>query len=165
MFVSFVVFCVLCACVASRSSGDFDPLHFHSHYGWVAEEKQAEITAWQAELRSGRAGDGSKRVLDDEEREEIRANIQRAQQQLAASKRTVGESSLLKAWKNSERKQQKETGKAPFHLKKSEQKKLQLASRYLALKEQKGALQKFMLKKTKEVANRDHKYMPHEGRD
>ena len=145
--------------------GDFDPLHFDANYKFINEEKQAEIKTWQAELKSGRSSDGSRRLLDDEEREEIRARIQRAQQSLQSQKRTVGESSLLKTWKASERKAQRETGKKPFHLKASEVKKLQLASRYLELKSNKGALQKFMTKKNKENANRDHKYMPHEGRE
>lgn len=145
--------------------GDFDPLHFDANYKFINEEKQVEIKTWQAELKSGRASDGSRRLLDDEEREEIRAKIQRAQQSLQSQKRTVGESSLLKTWKASERKAQRETGKKAFHLKASEVKKLALASRYLELKSNKGALQKFMTKKSKENANRDHKYMPHEGRE
>ena len=157
--------------------GEFNPTHFHGHYAWMAQEKEAEIAAWQAELRSGKksaatlkgnnlsSGGSSGAVkMSDEEREELRGRIQQAQQELAALKRDKGENALLQQWKSSERKLQKETGKKPFHLKASEQKKLKLASRFLELQHQ-GKLQKFMQKKTKEVANRDHRYMPHEGRE
>jgi ribosomal RNA-processing protein 36 len=155
--------------------GEFNPTHFHGHYAWMAQEKETEIAAWQAELRSGKksaatlkgnlsSGGGGAVKMSDEEREELRGRIQQAQQELAALKRDKGENALLQQWKSSERKLQKETGKKPFHLKASEQKKLKLASRFLDLQQQ-GKLQKFMQKKTKEVANRDHRYMPHEGRE
>jgi len=134
----------------------------------MAKEKQEEIARWQSELRSGKvaaSGAGGKAArMTDEEREELRSRIQQSQQHLAALKREHSESSIVQKWKSAERKAQKETGKAAFHLKKSEVKKLQLAARYLDLKE-KGGLQKFMVKRTKEVANRDHKYMPREGRE
>lgn len=142
-------------------SGDYDSHHFNSHYSWMNDAKSGEINEWQAELRSGKR---EKRPLTEEEREELRSNINRAKQSIASTKRTTSESALLREWKHSERLAQKD-GKKPFFLKKSEQKKLALAARYMELKENKGALQKFMLKKTRDVTNKDHKYMPREGRE
>jgi len=149
--------------------GEFNPVHFQAQYKWMSEEKEKEIAEWQAELRSGKRAPPTSKGgvavrMTDEEREELRARIQSAQQELSKMRRENGENSLLQQWKRNERKLQKDTGKKPFHLKKSEEKKIKLAARFLDLKKQ-GGLQKFMQKKTKEVANRDHKYMPHEGRE
>ena len=141
--------------------GDFHPHHFHSHYSWMSDEKQKEMQEWQHELKSGRR---NKRPLTDEEYEELQQNIQRAKQSLAQTTREKGEQGLLRDWKHIERLAQK-NGKRPFYLKESEKKKLALASRYLELKENKGALQKFMEKKTKKIKDKDHKYMPREGRE
>lgn len=141
--------------------GDYDPNHFHAHYGWMTDEKQKEMQEWQRELKSGKR---QKRALTEEEREELHDNIQRAKQSLAQTTRDKGEQGLLREWKHNERLAQKD-GKKPFFLKESEKKKLALASRYLELKENKGALQKFMEKKTKKIKNADHKYMPREGRE
>jgi ribosomal RNA-processing protein 36 len=155
----------LCTALVHSSSGSYDPLHFARHYDWMSEEKSAEIDSWKAALRRGKSSDGLGGPMEEEEREQLQASIARSNQSIAATTRATNESTIMQAWKSSERRQQKETGKAPFYLKASEAKKLALAARYIELADKKGALNKFMLKKTKEVKNRDHKYMPRDGRE
>jgi len=144
--------------------GDFNPLHFQRHYEWISEEKEKEIKGWQAELRSGKSSAVKGQRLSEEEVEELRTRIQRAQQSLAAMRKEHAQNSILQKWKSSERKLQKSTGKGAFFLKDSEKKKLAQAAQFLHLQKN-GQLQKFMEKRHKKVANVDHKYMPHEGRE
>jgi ribosomal RNA-processing protein 36 len=143
-------------------SGAYDVGHFDRHYSWLSDAKSTEVADWSQQLRTGKRAPNDQRPISEEEREELKANIQRAKQSIASTSRSRGESTLLREWKHTERLAQR-SGKKPFYLKKSETKKLALASRYLELKSTKGALQKFMVKKTKEVKNKDHKYMPREG--
>ena len=53
-------------------------------------------------------------------------------------------------------------GKKPFYLKKSDQKKLMLADKYLALKKE-GGLEKALIKRRRKNANKDHRWMPRGG--
>ena len=50
-------------------------------------------------------------------------------------------------------------GKAPFYLKKSEKKRLELVAKYEALKAS-GGLDKYMAKRRKKNAAKDHRYLP-----
>jgi ribosomal RNA-processing protein 36 len=50
-------------------------------------------------------------------------------------------------------------GKAPFYLKKSEVKKRELLAKYEELKDS-GGLEKFMAKRRKKNAAKDHRYVP-----
>ena len=56
-----------------------------------------------------------------------------------------------------------EAGKKPFYLKKSEQRKLELLAKYRELKER-GGLDKFMEKRRKKNAAKDHRYVPSQRR-
>jgi len=76
--------------------------------------------------------------------------------------------SLLTEWKRNERTKQRETGKAAFYLKRSELKKMEMAAKYMATRQQKGGdkqIEKMMEKRRRKVANRDHKYMPHQNNE
>jgi ribosomal RNA-processing protein 36 len=50
-------------------------------------------------------------------------------------------------------------GKRPFYLKKSEKKRLELVAKYEALKAS-GGLEKYMAKRRKKNAAKDHRYLP-----
>ncbi len=50
-------------------------------------------------------------------------------------------------------------GKAPFYLKKSEKRRLELLAKYESLKES-GGLEKYMAKRRKKNASKDHRYLP-----
>ena len=56
-----------------------------------------------------------------------------------------------------------EAGKKPYYLKKSEQRKLELLAKYRELKEG-GGLDKFMEKRRKKNASKDHRYVPSQRR-
>lgn len=54
-------------------------------------------------------------------------------------------------------------GKRPYYLKKSEKKRIELLAKYEELKSS-GKLEKYMEKRRKKVAAKDHKYLPTERR-
>ena len=50
-------------------------------------------------------------------------------------------------------------GKAPFYLKKSEKRRLELLAKYESLRSS-GGLEKYMAKRRKKNAAKDHRYLP-----
>jgi ribosomal RNA-processing protein 36 len=56
------------------------------------------------------------------------------------------------------------SGKKPYYLKKSEQRKMELLAKYQELKSG-GGLERFMEKRRKRNAAKDHRYIPSQRRE
>ncbi len=66
-------------------------------------------------------------------------------------------------WKKQEIKRVSE-GKKPYYLKEGDYKKLELVQRYEEIKERGGSVEKFLEKRRKKNAAREHRLMPYERR-
>lgn len=131
------------------AAGAYREAGFKQAYSWLAEKKQDEL----AELKAAAA-----KTKDPEKRSELRAAIARYRTESRQRSRVEREKGLVADWKKQERERVK-AGKKPFFLKKADQKKLALADRFLEL-ERSGQLDKFLEKKRKRNAAKDHVKMP-----
>lgn len=88
----------------------------------------------------------------------LQAQLQRVEQSLKDEDLRRRTSALEKDWKAKER-AAVAAGKKPYFLKDSERKRLALLAKYQALQER-GKLDKFMEKRRKKNAAKDHRYLP-----
>ncbi len=70
---------------------------------------------------------------------------------------------VKREWKKQEMEQVKQ-GKKPFYLKESEFKKLELVSKFNQLKDKNISMDKFLEKRRKKNAAKDHRGMPYKRR-
>jgi len=89
---------------------------------------------------------------------DLQAELTRMDQQLRNEQARRKKVDLEKSWKTQE-KDAVAHGKKPYFLKKSEKKKLELLAKYEELKSS-GRLEKYMAKRRKKNAAKDHRYLP-----
>lgn len=91
-------------------------------------------------------------------RRELQSHLTRLQQMMTEEKTRRKAAELEQGWK-SEEKAAVAAGKKPFFLKKSEKRKRELLAKYEDLKSA-GQLDKYMAKRRKKNAAKDHRYVP-----
>ncbi|XP_060711491.1 ribosomal RNA processing protein 36 homolog [Hemiscyllium ocellatum] len=130
-------------------SGEFKAEIYDKTYSFLTELRHEEKTAIRKKL---------KKVKDPEQQEELRALLQRMTQQDEAQTRRQKQSEWLQEFRQEQR-ERVQQGKRPYFLKKSEQRKLELAEKYLALKKT-GKLERFLGRKRKRNAEKDRGRLP-----
>jgi ribosomal RNA-processing protein 36 len=139
----------------SLTAGRHDEAAFKKRYAFLYEETlPAERRALQAELKKAR-GAGARAALQ--------ARLSRVAQSLKDEERRQRAAAADAALRARER-AAVAGGKRPFHLKASEKKKAALVARYEELREG-GGLEKFMEKRRRKNAAKDHRYVPSGRRD
>lgn len=99
-----------------------------------------------------------KKERREPKRRELQAEITRLEQRLRDERERRKRSALEKGWK-AEQKAAVDAGAKPFYLKKSEKRKRELVAKYEELKAS-GGLDKFMEKRRRKNASKDHRYLP-----
>ena len=131
------------------NAGEYDSEIFRSAYGHVLERRREEIEELQKALRKEK---------DFDEREKLKKVLARYRQDIQRD-----ETQHAKRRKRSElRKREAKLvaqGKTPFYLKKSDEKRIALADKYLALKKT-GAVDKYLAKKRRHKASKARRRMP-----
>lgn len=116
------------------------------------QEKEVELLSQQMS-----------KVKKDDEKEAIKAELIKSRQEMKERQRDQAVKKRLSELKKIER-QKVAQGKKPFFLKESVKKDIALEERYDELKKE-GKLQKFLVKKRKKNANKDHRWLPYERRE
>lgn len=147
-----------CGCVVAdprfeESSGRFNEDAFRKSYGFIDEYRSSEISSLKKTL---------KKTKDDGKRTQLQAQLTRLQQQRAQESRSARIREVRLKHKRKEREAVK-AGKQPYHLKAREWRELELRERFKEL-EGKGKIDKFLAKKRKSNASKDHRWMPRERR-
>jgi ribosomal RNA-processing protein 36 len=132
------------------TGGAFVEPAFKKRYAFLYDEKLPEE---RREL-----GAALKRTRAAPEREALAARLARVTQDLRAEESRRRREAAGGEAKAKER-AAVAAGKRPFYLKKSEQKRQELVARYEALKAG-GGLEKFMAKRRRKNASKDHRYLP-----
>mmetsp|Transcript_15116 Transcript_15116/g.36028 ORF Transcript_15116/g.36028 Transcript_15116/m.36028 type:complete len:286 (-) Transcript_15116:27-884(-) len=135
-------------------SGKFDKQVFRKRYSFLYEEQLPEEASKLKSL--------IRKEKDPGAQQKLHAKLTRVQQQIAE------EAKLRKkdAWESERKAKEKElvkAGKKPFYLKRSEQRKAELVRKYHELKDA-GRLDKFMEKKRRRNAAKEHRLLPAERR-
>merc|ERR1719487_578223 len=133
----------------SDISGSFDADKFHNAYNFLDQHQEQEISSLAKQL---------KKVKNPEAKEKLQKEFSSQKQQLIERRRNLKIRNKLKE-KLQEEKEKVKMGKTPFHLKRAAKKQIALEERYDELKRS-GRLNKFMGKKRKHDANKDHKLLP-----
>ncbi|XP_053369465.1 ribosomal RNA processing protein 36 homolog [Clarias gariepinus] len=130
-------------------SGEFKPAVFSQTYKFVNDirEKEAEIVKKKL-----------KKVKSNTKKEELKAFLKRMENQKRNHQRQEQQRQKDLSYKRKQRALVGD-GHRPFYLKKSDQKKLQLAEKYSELKKS-GKLENFLSKKRKRNAVKDRRKMP-----
>ncbi|BFI30883.1 ribosomal RNA-processing protein 36 [Marchantia polymorpha subsp. ruderalis] len=128
--------------------GNFDESRFKTSYSFLYEnELPAERERLRALIKKGKADEEAKRHIEWidkqlKEEEQRKKQASKASEQKAVVKQAVKE------------------GKKPYFPKKSELKKQELVEKYKELKSS-GKLEKFMAKRRKKNAAKDHRFVPY----
>ncbi|XP_071787422.1 ribosomal RNA processing protein 36 homolog [Asterias amurensis] len=130
-------------------SGQYNEAAFNSNYSFMEGVRRRELTEVKNEL---------KEAATEEKKEELLRLMQRMKQQEIERKQKQTEKEASTEHKKKEKELVKQ-GKKPFFLKKSEQKKVELANQYMKLK-QSGKLDKHLARKRKKNATKDRKHLP-----
>ncbi|PVD25465.1 hypothetical protein C0Q70_13121 [Pomacea canaliculata] len=130
-------------------SGTFREDIFERDYGFLTDLKSQEKRKLHKMLKK------EKHV---EKKAKLRQLLNRMEQQEKVTEEKKRKKKLEKEWKQKEKERVQE-GKAPFFLKKSDKKTLELADKYRILKE-KGTLNNFLQKKRKKKASKERKRLP-----
>lgn len=131
-------------------SGKYNPERFRKQYAFLFDEA---LPAERSQLKAA-----AKKVKNPARREELSEQATRldlAIKEDAAKRKKQQWESDLKAKERAAVK----AGKKPFYLKKSEKRKAELVSRFQDLKES-GKLDRYMAKRRKKNAAKDHRYVP-----
>jgi ribosomal RNA-processing protein 36 len=136
-----------------EKSGHFNSGLFSKAYSFLDEYKTKEKQALQREL---------KKTKDKNRKEEISATLKDIEKTEEKQAHTKTAKETERVLKKDERKLVRQ-GKKPFYLKKSDQKKLALAEKFLELKT-KGKLDKFMAKRRKRTTAKERRYLPYRRR-
>lgn len=141
----------------------FDPLcgqlrenDFKQKYKFLESYKQSEIAILKEQIRKARNPD---------EKSRMNSLLTRIMSQEGAKARKEKEQALKREWRKKETERVKE-GKKPYHLKRSELKKMELVETYNKLKQagQEGKIDKLIEKRRQKNANKDHRQMPYARR-
>ncbi|XP_072031681.1 ribosomal RNA processing protein 36 homolog [Amphiura filiformis] len=131
-------------------SGEFHEESFSSNYSFIKNIRQRERQQIEKEM---------KKTKDLHRKEQLKSLIQRMDQQETAKDRKDKSKIAEREHKKQERELVKQ-GKKPFFLKKSEQKKMELAEKYKQLKKS-GKVEKYLMQKRKKNATKDRRHLPH----
>lgn len=134
----------------SLSAGQYDESKFKKRYSFLYDEKMPEE---REELRAA-----LKKTKGQAARTELQARLTRVEQQLRSEEARRKRETFKQQVKAKER-TAVEGGKRPFYLKKSEQRRLELLAKYEELQAS-GKLDKFLEKRRKKNAAKDHRYLP-----
>ncbi|XP_076879445.1 ribosomal RNA processing protein 36 homolog [Brachyhypopomus gauderio] len=132
-------------------SGEFRPELFSQTYEFINEIRQKETEMVKKKL---------KKVKSNAKRDEMKYLLQRLENQERGRQRQEQQRQKEILFKRTQR-QLVEQGHRPFYLKKSDQKKLELAEKYNQLKKS-GKLENFLSKKRKRNAIKDRRRMPYQ---
>lgn len=130
-------------------SGEFRPDVFKQTYKFIGEIRHQEAQMVKKKL---------KKVKSDSKKEELKALLKRMENQESARQRLEQQQEKELQFKRKQR-ELVGHGHRPFYLKKSDKKKLELASKYTELKKS-GKLENFLSKKRKRNANKDRRKLP-----
>lgn len=134
-------------------SGKFNEDLFQKSYSFVEDYKQEELNELNEQLRKEK---------DPEEKERIALGVRLLHNQIAVTKRDAEQKTKKTARKKMERELVLQ-GKKPFFPKKSDEKTLELLEKFTDLK-QKGQLDKYLVKKKRRNAAREHTRIPWQRR-
>ncbi|GAA6110104.1 ribosomal RNA processing protein 36 homolog [Tachysurus ichikawai] len=130
-------------------SGEFKPEVFSQTYKFINDIRQREAEMVKKKL---------KKIKSNAKKEEMKSFLKRLENQKRNLERRDQQREKELGYKK-KRRVLVGDGQRPFYLKKSEQKKLQLAEKYSELKKS-GKLENFMSKKRKRNAVKDRRRMP-----
>ena len=132
------------------TGGKFVESAFKKRYAFVYDEKLPEE---RQELQ-----EAMKRTKSAAQRESLQAQLTNVKQQIASERSRRRREAFEKEVKKKEN-AAVAGGKRPFYLKKSEKRRQELVARYEELKST-GQLEKYMEKRRKRNAAKDHRYLP-----
>lgn len=131
-------------------SGKFSDVAFKKRYSFLFDEV---LPGEVSQLKQAMT-----KASSLEDKQQLRSELTRMQNQLVEEKRRRKKEGMEKQWKEEQREAVK-AGKPRYYLKKSEKRKRELLAQYEELK-QSGRLEKFMTKRRKKNASKDHRYLP-----
>ena len=129
--------------------GKFNADLFSKAYSFLEQYKDSEIDELKIQV---------KKMKNRTKAVELKTVLTKLQQERAMEKRQARVTALHQRHKQEERKAVA-NGKSPFYLKRSDKKKLEYEARFNELNES-GQLNKFLAKKRKKNANKDHRWLP-----
>ncbi|CAG8478269.1 12034_t:CDS:2 [Acaulospora morrowiae] len=136
-------------------SGKFNEDLFEKSYNFLNEYKDSEIKELQ---------DRISKEKDPEEIEKLRQLLSKLQSK-AAHEKQLKQKKLLKRERRKEELELVSRGKTPFYIKKSDEKKLELIDKFEKIqKSNPKALDKFIEKRRKRNAAKEHRHMPFKRR-
>ncbi|KAH7477114.1 hypothetical protein PRIC1_001132 [Phytophthora ramorum] len=130
-------------------SGRLNEDLFAKSYAFVDEYKQRELQELKSQFQKTKGGD---------KKDELKHEIALRQQEMTEKKKQDKIRSALTKRKREER-EAVATGKGAFYLKRKDKKKLELHAKFQDLQDT-GRLSKFMAKKRKKNASKDHRWLP-----
>eukprot|EP00475_Leptophrys_vorax_P004930 TRINITY_DN12960_c0_g1_i2.p1 TRINITY_DN12960_c0_g1~~TRINITY_DN12960_c0_g1_i2.p1 ORF type:complete len:258 (-),score=70.85 TRINITY_DN12960_c0_g1_i2:49-822(-) len=133
--------------------GEFRPEIFNTAYSFVDQYKKDELNLVKKELEE---------EADPDRKDEMQKFIQRRTQELSSKEQQAAAQKKINELKKQEAEAVRK-GKAPFFLKKSKLKQVELESKYENVKA-KGNLKKFLEKKRRSNASKDRRWLPFEQR-
>ncbi|KAJ0407967.1 hypothetical protein ATCC90586_001995 [Pythium insidiosum] len=132
-----------------RTAGKLNEDLFAKAYSFVDDYKKQELDDLKKQL---------KRTKGATRKEELKHEINLRSQELAEKKKKEKVQTALAKRKREEREAVAQ-GKNPFYLKRNDKKKIELHAKFKDLQES-GKLSKFMAKKRKKNASKDHRWLP-----
>ncbi|KAL3672048.1 hypothetical protein V7S43_002712 [Phytophthora oleae] len=130
-------------------SGRLNEDLFNKSYAFLDEYKQRELQEIKQQL---------KKTKSVTKKDELKHEIAQRQQEMTEKKKQEKIKSALTKRKREER-EAVASGKGAFYLKRKDKKKLELQAKFQDLQET-GRLSKFMAKKRKKNASKDHRWLP-----
>lgn len=134
---------------SSASAGTLDYDKFVNDYKFLDEMQQVEISKLDKKM---------KKMKNEELKETVKAELMKKRQEMIERRRAIKINAAVKEAFHEEKEKVKQ-GKNPYFMKKSDIKNIALDQRYKELKSG-GKLQKFLTKKRKRNASKDHVSMP-----
>jgi ribosomal RNA-processing protein 36 len=136
-------------------SGQLNLSKWRKSFGFLQDVREEELHELEKQ---------QKKVKGIDRKKELGKEIARKKQEIGAIRAREKEDDERAQWMKDEIAAVKE-GKKPFYLKKGEQKKRMLLAKYQELDKVPGKLEKFLEKKRKKNASREHRYLPHKRRE
>ncbi|KAG3120972.1 hypothetical protein PI124_g630 [Phytophthora idaei] len=130
-------------------SGRLNEELFNKSYAFLDEYKQRELQDLKQQLKKSK---------NAAKKDELKHEIALRQQEMTEKKKQEKIKSVLTKRKREER-EAVASGKGAFYLKRKDKKKLELQAKFQDLQET-GRLSKFMAKKRKKNASKDHRWLP-----
>ena len=130
----------------------FSDTMYSRAYKFIDELKNNEINQLKSQLQS--------KSLNQQQRADIQQQLKQHVQLHKSQQQRQHQRSVIQQWKKSER-QLQSSGKTPYYMKSSEQKKLLLAQKYIDLKQNgHSAINKYIEKKQKQSTQSARKFIP-----